>query len=127
MELIEFRVIPSCPDYEISEGATIRRISTGRILAPFYSRGYRTVKVFVNKTKYSKRVHRLLAEVYIPNPEGKPHINHKNGIKWDNNLSNLEWCTPHENARHAWAIGLNRNKDKHAALYARIAASVEKS
>lgn len=46
--------------------------------------------------------HRLLALQYIDNPESKPFINHKNGIKHDNRLQNLEWVTAKENTRHAW-------------------------
>lgn len=55
----------------------------------------------------SRTVHRLLGMTYIPNPLGKPQINHKNGIKTDNRLSNLEWCTNKENAIHAIRTGLH--------------------
>ncbi len=51
-------------------------------------------------------LHRLIAIHFIPNPKGYPHINHKDGIKTNNNLFNLEWCTHKQNMRHGYDTGL---------------------
>ena len=70
--------------------------------------GYTTVVGKKNGKPQNWRVHRLVAQTFLPNPENKPMVNHINGIKDDNRLENLEWCTASENATHAVETGLTK-------------------
>jgi hypothetical protein len=91
-----------------------------RIIKPSITNGgYYRLNLINNKIKTSFSIHRLLALYFLPNYENKPQVNHINGIKTDNRLENLEWCTAKENINHAFKIGLitakngiNHNKCK---------------
>lgn len=110
-------------DYEVSNCGTIKsksrsstRIVNGnirisllkeRFLKPSKTaHGYLTVCLWKNGFRYTKTVHRIVATAFILNDKNKPIINHKNGVKTDNHVDNLEWCTYSENLRHALDTGL---------------------
>ena len=82
--------------------------NTGKraILKPATDQGYKKVGLQKDGKLKTHRVHRLVAAVYIPNPDNKPMINHIDGNKANNNVSNLEWCTAKENTKHAIDNGL---------------------
>jgi len=64
-------------------------------------KGYPQVSLFYNGKNYSRRVHRILAELFIPNPENKPQVNHKDRNRANYDLENLEWSTAKENVIHS--------------------------
>lgn len=81
-----------------------------RILKPKHTKGYLFLGLCKNKKVAAKRIHRLVAEAFIPNPENKPTVNHKKGIKTDNRVTEIEWNTILENNIHAYTSGLKKPK-----------------
>lgn len=101
----------SFPNYEASNLGRVRNKKTGRILrGSKQSRGYRQISLTHEGKVTVTRVHRLIIEAFIPQPKGKKSVNHKDGDKQNNVLSNLEWCNHSENAIHAYQTGLCSNK-----------------
>ena len=70
------------------------------------ARGYMRTCLCKNGEHINVRIHRLVAEAFIPNPDGKEQVNHIDGDKTNNAIGNLEWATCSENHAHAWATGL---------------------
>lgn len=91
--------------YEVSSKGNVRNLKTGRILKPIYStNGYATVnltRAYNDKTKQTKKlIHRLVAQAFIPNPNNLSDVNHKDEIKTNNNLDNLEWISHRDNMNY---------------------------
>jgi len=102
-----WKTIPSFPKYEASSKGQIRNKKNGKIRKLQQNGSYYEVVVRSNSGKrFTCRVHRLIAETFIPNPEKLPEVNHKNGLA--NNIENLEWCTRSENNKHAIRTGLRK-------------------
>ena len=97
--------------YEISSLGRVmsikRKGTRGGILNIHKSiNGYLRVCLWIDDGVKTLSLSRLIAQAFIPNPENKPEVNHINGIKTDNRIENLEWCTRDENQKHAYKIGL---------------------
>lgn len=108
--------------YEVSSYGRIRtlrsspKLKVNHCLTPAEcavrnGKGYKTVTLYRDKRGKQLMVHRLVAEAFIPNPENKPQVNHKDTDKHNNIKDNLEWCTNAENKEHAIMNGLSGKGD----------------
>ena len=83
-------------EYQVSTNGSIRNSRTGKIKAPTqHGDGYLVFRA--DAIRYTKLVHRIVAETFIPNPENKPCVDHINGIRSDNRVENLRWVDHKEN------------------------------
>jgi hypothetical protein len=84
-----------------------KRFVSGKILRPCLDiRGYLYVNLYNKNGKMAKKIHRLVAETFVSNPNNYPQVNHMVGVKPINFVPNLEWCTSSYNLKHAFANGL---------------------
>lgn len=81
--------------------------------------GYMRVMLSKDNKRYFFTVHKLVGKTFLDNPNSLPQINHINGIKSDNRIRNLEYCTAKENTRHAFKIGLCKRKHRGEHHFAR--------
>ena len=112
--------IPGFEDYAISIEGDIYRVSysdkgnQGKYTLPHKLKpkldryGYHKVVLSVNRKLFYRTVHRLVAETFVPNPNNLPQVNHIDGNKTNNAITNLEWVTNRENVLHAHSTGLHK-------------------
>lgn len=115
----EWKFIPGCSYYQVSNlgrvksldkyitfnnnGTLCTILKKGKILKPvLLNQGYLAVSiVFDNKERKLCKIHRLVASAFIPNPNNLPYINHKDEVRTNNRMDNLEWCTPKYNSNYS--------------------------
>jgi len=106
-----WKQIEDFPMYEISNTGTVKSNCKSRIkyLMPQNSHGYEVIFLYdLNGKKHLKHIHRLVIEAFIgPAPTNAHTVNHKDGIKYHNQVDNLEWLTLSENRKHAFKIGID--------------------
>ncbi len=95
--------------YSVSDFGRIRNDKTGRIMkTPCGKNGYARLMLYNDMGGSCKTVHKLVVKTFIPNTENKEQINHIDGNKMNNNVTNLEWVSPSENIRHSFVNGLSK-------------------
>lgn len=105
-------------NYEVSNFGKIRNKKTLQELKYGLVRGYPHIDLYSLKNRKNYYIHRLVAELFVPNPENKPQVNHIDGNKLNNNVNNLEWVTESENIIHGIKTGLKvYKKGKQNAMY----------
>ena len=94
--------------YSASKNGKIFSHKSNKFLKPTNLKGYQRVKLRDannNQKRSEQLVHRLIAQTFLANPKNKLEVNHKNSIRNDNRIENLEWATRSENNQHAWTYG----------------------
>ncbi len=104
-----FKPIKKAKGYGVNVFGQVINLASGKILKPYArdsrNRPYMCVTLFIRGVKKTAYVHRIVATTYIDNPHKKKQVNHKDGDKTNNHVSNLEWVTNQENQDHRWKKG----------------------
>lgn len=125
----EAKIINNNSDYYIFKDGRIFSYRSMKFIKPHIARnGYINICLHGMSSQKNFSIHRLIAQAFIPNPENKPEVNHIDGNRSNNKISNLEWCTRSENGLHAYAVnkrshpmtgllGINNKKSKIVYAY----------
>lgn len=100
---MEWKTVIEYDHYEVNQLGQIRHKQRKVILNPRFNAGYGYVNFNINGKRKNFAVHRIVANAFIPNPEYKPEVNHKDLNKANNNIDNLEWVSSSENKVHSYA------------------------
>lgn len=97
--------------YTIKKDGTVFSAFSNRVIKPYKIRGYLGFSFKIDGKRKVWYLHRLIATAFIPNPNNKKFVNHKDGNKHNNSIENLEWVTQRENAIHACSVlGVNQGE-----------------
>jgi hypothetical protein len=102
--------------YQVSTKGEVRRTKTGKILKIYPRAGYSSLSM-CNIKQETVNIHRIVALTFLENPDNLQTVNHKNGDKTDNNVSNLEWCSYKSNTEHALKTNLVKTHKKKVEKY----------
>jgi hypothetical protein len=98
----QWKEIAGFPKYRVSNTGQIQNKNSGVTLNPFTTNsGYFQVHLWNDGKRFKRYIHRLVAEAFVRNTNGKPHVNHIDGNRQNNSSDNLEWCTRSENVNHS--------------------------
>ena len=116
LESEQWRAVEGYPGYEVSNLGRVVG-SRGELTPARLPKGYLMVNLCKNGKQKPHYIHRLVAQAFIPNPENKPQVNHIDGDKNNNRVSNLEWATYLENHLHAIKNHLHRHYTRRVKQY----------
>ena len=114
---MNYKQIKDFPNYVVTDDGKIINKNNGYIKHTYLNDdGYEVVKLYNHNKCKVKFIHRLMAIAFLPNPQNLPEVNHKDGIKTHNIISNLEWCDHSYNIKHAWdnklIVNTEQRRDK---------------
>jgi hypothetical protein len=122
----QWAVIAEFPNYKISTDSEVVNMVSGKnVSISLHKHGFRVVRLWKNNTTKLMKIYRLKALCFIPNPENKKEVNHIDGNRMNEDLSNLEWATPSENMVHAFNTGLTKGNFKRGAEHVFRKLSIE--
>lgn len=102
MSLEVWKPVEGFENYSVSSWGRVKNKTTEDLLRPEnHHKGYQRVDLMKDHKRWHMKVHRLVATAFIPNPENKPQVNHKDGNPRNNSITNLEWVTDEENKAKA--------------------------